>query len=59
MPTKPPSTHASWQVVSLRPNALACTRVWMSRWMVASRENFASACASPAASPRRASVHTP
>ena len=27
MPTKPPITQASWQVVSLRANALACTRV--------------------------------
>ena len=59
MPTKPPSTHASWQVVSLRPNALACTCVGMSRWMVASRENLAIACASPAVRPSSASVHTP
>ena len=27
MPTKPPITHASWQVVSLRPKALAWTGV--------------------------------
>ena len=53
MPTKPPSTHASWQVVSLRPNALACTCVGMSRWMVASRENLAIACASPADQPEQ------
>ena len=43
MPMKPPITHASWRVVSLRAKALACTRCGTSRWIVASRENFASA----------------
>ncbi|MFC6340851.1 hypothetical protein ACFP8W_02585 [Nocardioides hankookensis] len=40
---KPPITQASWSVVSLRANALACTRCGTSRWIVASSENFASA----------------
>ena len=39
--------------------ALACTRCGTSRWMVASRENFASACASPATRPSSASASTP
>ena len=59
MPTKPPTTHASWSVVSLRAKALAWTRWGTSLWMVASRQNFASDCASPALSPSSTSGSTP
>ena len=59
MPRKPPSTHASCNVVSESANALDCTRSGTSRWMVASSASFASAWASPAVIPSRASVTTP
>jgi len=59
MPTKPPMTQASCSVVSERAKAEACTRVGTSRWIVASRQNFASDCDSPAARPSSTSGSTP
>ena len=59
MPTKPPITQASWSVVSLRANALACTRSGTSRWIVESSDSLASDWASPAVRPSSASDTTP
>ena len=59
MPTKPPTTHDSWSVVSLRANALDCTWVGTLLWMVESRETLASDCARPAVRPSRTSGTIP
>ena len=59
MPTKPPITHASWSVVSLRANALDCIRSWTSRWIVESRESLASDWARPAVRPSSTSGTSP
>ena len=59
MPTKPPITHASCSVVSLRAKALAWIRSCTSRWMVASSDTLASDWPSPATSASSASEATP
>ena len=59
MPTKPPITHASWSVVSLRAKALVRTRSGTSRWIVESSDSLARDCARPAVRPSSASVVTP
>ena len=59
MPTKPPITHASCRVVSLRAKALVRTRSGTSRWIVESSESLARHCASPATKPSRQRVNSP
>ena len=59
MPMKPPITHASCSVVSLRAKALDCIRSWTSRWIVESSDSLASDWARPAVSPSSTSGTSP
>ena len=59
MPTKPPITHASCSVVSLRAKAGCCTRSGTSRWIVESSDSLARHWASPAVKPSTTSETSP
>ena len=59
MPTNPPTTQATWSIVSERANALVCTRSGTYRWIVESSDSLDSDWASPAVRPSSASDTTP